>query len=137
VLLRGLGAPGASSSLNSQGVDLEQLPRLLSPIAEDVRVVLIKLAERVVYLRSSPRRTRRCAAPRASRRSSSSRQLANRLGVSEMKWELEDFSFRFTEPELYRKIAQLSTRRGASARRTSSASSRSCIAELETMGVPR
>jgi GTP pyrophosphokinase len=33
--------------------------------------------------------------------------LANRLGVSDLKWELEDFSFRFTEPELYKKIAQL------------------------------
>ncbi|HET6264110.1 MAG TPA: bifunctional (p)ppGpp synthetase/guanosine-3',5'-bis(diphosphate) 3'-pyrophosphohydrolase, partial [Usitatibacter sp.] len=33
--------------------------------------------------------------------------LANRLGVSEMKWELEDFSFRYTEPEVYRRIARL------------------------------
>jgi GTP pyrophosphokinase len=33
--------------------------------------------------------------------------LANRLGVSDLKWELEDYAFRFTEPELYKKIAQL------------------------------
>src|SRR6185437_6190840 len=33
--------------------------------------------------------------------------LANRLGVSDLKWELEDFAFRYTEPQLYKRIAQL------------------------------
>ena len=107
VLLRGLARAGRIESLSASGVDLEQLRKMLLAIAEDVRVVLIKLAERVVYLRMLTR------ADEAVRRAAGRQTLelfsplANRLGVSEMKWELEDFSFRFTEPELYRKIAQL------------------------------
>src|SRR5260221_1059216 len=80
---------------------------MLLAIAEDVRVVLIKLAERVVYVRWIAK------ADEALRRAAGRQTLelfaplANRLGVSEVKWELEDFSFRYTEPELYRKIAEL------------------------------
>ena len=107
LLLRGLSRAGRIESLNASGVDLEQLRKMLLAIAEDVRVVLIKLAERVVYLRSLTRSDEalRRAAGRQTLELFS--PLANRLGVSEMKWELEDFSFRYTEPELYKKIAQL------------------------------
>jgi GTP pyrophosphokinase len=106
-LLRGIARAGRIESLNASGVDLEQLRKMLLAIAEDVRVVLIKLAERVVYLRSLTR------ADEALRRAAGRQTLelfaplANRLGVSDVKWELEDFSFRYTEPELYRKIAEL------------------------------
>jgi GTP pyrophosphokinase len=106
MLLRGLARAGRIETLNAQGVDLEQLRKMLLAIAEDVRVVLIKLAERVVYLRSLTR------AEDAVRRAAGRQTLelfaplANRLGVSTVKWELEDFSFRYTEPELYKTIAQ-------------------------------
>ncbi len=107
LLLRGLARAGRIESLNATGTDLEQLRKMLLAIAEDVRVVLIKLAERVVYLRSLTR------ADEALRRAAGRQTLelfaplANRLGVSDMKWELEDFAFRYTEPELYKRIAQL------------------------------
>jgi GTP pyrophosphokinase len=107
VLLRGLERAGRIESLNAEGVDLEQLRKMLLAIAEDVRVVLIKLAERVVYLRGLTRAedgVRRAAGRQTLELFS---PLANRLGVSDMKWELEDFSFRYTEPELYKRIAQL------------------------------
>src|SRR5258706_4637431 len=106
MLLRGLARAGRIETLNAQGVDLEQLRKMLLAIAEDVRVVLIKLAERVVYLRSLTR------AEEAVRRAAGRQTLelfaplANRLGVSNVKWELEDFSFRYTEPELYKTIAR-------------------------------
>ena len=106
-LLRGLERAGRIETLNAAGVDIEHLRKMLLAIAEDVRVVLIKLAERVVYLRGLTK------ADDAIRRAAGQQTLAlfsplaNRLGVSDMKWELEDFSFRFTEPELYRKIAHL------------------------------
>ncbi|HEY4998974.1 MAG TPA: bifunctional (p)ppGpp synthetase/guanosine-3',5'-bis(diphosphate) 3'-pyrophosphohydrolase [Usitatibacter sp.] len=106
-LLRGVARAGRIESLNASGVDLEQLRKMLLAIAEDVRVVLIKLAERVVYLRSLTK------ADEALRRAAGRQTLelfaplANRLGVSDVKWELEDFSFRYTEPELYKKIAEL------------------------------
>jgi GTP pyrophosphokinase len=85
----------------------EQLRKMLLAIAEDVRVVLIKIAERVVYLRSLTKADE--AVKRAAGRESLDLfgPLANRLGVSDMKWELEDYSFRFTEPDLYHRIAKL------------------------------
>jgi GTP pyrophosphokinase len=106
-LLRGVGRAGRIESLDASGTDLEQLRKMLLAIAEDVRVVLIKLAERVVYLRSLTRAEE--AVQRAAGRQTLElfSPLANRLGVSDMKWELEDFAFRYTEPELYHRIAKL------------------------------
>ncbi len=106
-LLKGLSRAGRIETLSSAGVDVEQLRKMLLAIAEDVRVVLIKLAERVVYLRTITR------ADDATRRAAGRQTLelfaplANRHGVSEMKWELEDYAFRFNEPEVYKQIAQL------------------------------
>ncbi len=106
-LLRGLQRAGRIESLAAAGPDPEQLRKMLLAIAEDVRVVLIKLAERVVHLRSLTK------ADEAARRTAGTETLAlfaplaNRLGVAELKWELEDFAFRFTEPEVYRRIASL------------------------------
>ena len=107
-LLRGLERAGRIETLSTAaGVDEEHLRKMLLAIAEDVRVVLIKLAERVVYLRGLTKADD--AVRRAAGRQTLAlfSPLANRLGVSDMKWELEDFSFRFTEPDLYKKIAQL------------------------------
>ncbi len=104
-LLRGLERAGRMDLLTASGTDLEQTRKMLLAIAEDVRVVLIKLAERVVYLRSLTRSDE--AVQRAAGRQTLELfgPLANRLGVSDMKWELEDFSLRYTEPEVYRRIA--------------------------------
>ncbi|HLX24176.1 MAG TPA: bifunctional (p)ppGpp synthetase/guanosine-3',5'-bis(diphosphate) 3'-pyrophosphohydrolase [Usitatibacter sp.] len=106
-LLKGVARAGRIEALNASVTDLEQLRKMLLAIAEDVRVVLIKLAERVVYLRSLTRgddAVRRAAGLQTLELFA---PLANRLGVSDLKWELEDFSFRYTEPELYKKIAQM------------------------------
>src|SRR6185503_4867109 len=107
LLLKGLARAGRIEALMKPGSDPEQLRKMLLAIAEDVRVVLIKLAERVVFLRGITKADEavRQAAGRQTLELFS--PLANRLGVSEVKWELEDFAFRFTEPDLYKKIAQL------------------------------
>jgi GTP pyrophosphokinase len=106
-LIRGVARAGRIESLEMTGVDLEQVRKMLLAIAEDVRVVLIKLAERVAYLRSLTKADEAVRQAAGRQTLELFAPLANRLGVSEMKWELEDFSFRFTEPELYKKIAQL------------------------------
>jgi len=135
-LIRGVGRAGRIESLETQGVDLEQVRKMLLAIAEDVRVVLIKLAERVAYLRSITKADE--AVQRAAGRQTLElfAPLANRLGVSEVKWELEDFAFRYTEPELYRKIAQLLDEK----RNDREAYIQRVIArlhgELEGMGIP-
>ncbi len=106
-LLKGVARAGRIETLNSAGVDPEQLRKMLLAIAEDVRVVLVKLAERVVYLRSITKADD--AVRRAAARQSLElfAPLANRLGVAGIKWELEDYAFRFSEPDLYKKIAAL------------------------------
>src|SRR6185436_2192505 len=128
--------PGRIESLETRSMDLEQVRKMLLAIAEDVRVVLIKLAERVAYLRSITKADE--AVQRAAGRQTLElfAPLANRLGVSEVKWELEDFAFRYTEPELYRKIAQLLDEK----RNDREAYIQRVIAklhgELEGMGIP-
>jgi len=86
---------------------LEGLRKLLLGMAEDVRVVLIKLAERVQIMRelkTMPEESRRRV---ASETMDIFAPLANRLGIWQLKWELEDLSFRFLEPENYQRIARL------------------------------
>ncbi|MGH6631310.1 MAG: RelA/SpoT family protein, partial [Burkholderiales bacterium] len=76
-------------------------------MVEDVRVVLIRLASRVQTLRFFARNPSPERISYARETLDIYSPLANRLGVFQLKWELEDLSFRFLEPELYKKIAQM------------------------------
>ena len=91
-----------------QAAQLESLRKMLLAMVQDVRVVLIKLADHTQALRYAVKTqeealrrdvaelTRDIFAP-----------LANRLGVWQLKWELEDLSFRVLDPETYKRIATL------------------------------
>ncbi len=106
-LLKGLQRAGRIEAFAAGQVSVESLRKMLLAIAEDVRVVLIKLAERTWLMRSLTK------ADDAARRRAALQTLdlfaplANRLGVFQVKWELEDLSFRFLEPDLYKQIAKL------------------------------
>jgi len=108
LLVRGLARAGKIETLSGRANDMaatESLRKMLLAMADDVRVILIKLAERAVYLRSITKAdevVRRAAAVTTRELFA---PLANRLGVFQIKWELEDLSFRFLEPELYKNIA--------------------------------
>ncbi|MDP1755837.1 MAG: HD domain-containing protein, partial [Pseudohongiella sp.] len=86
---------------------IENVRKMLLAMVDDVRVALIKLAERTCAIRSvknaNEEKRRRVArevfdiyAP-----------LAHRLGIGQLKWELEDLSFRYLQPENYKRIASL------------------------------
>jgi GTP pyrophosphokinase len=83
----------------------EGLRKLLLALASDVRLVLIRLALQLVRMRGMK------SAPEAElRRAALETQeiyapLANRLGIWQFKWELEDLAFRFSAPEEYKRIA--------------------------------
>ncbi|HZR67426.1 MAG TPA: bifunctional (p)ppGpp synthetase/guanosine-3',5'-bis(diphosphate) 3'-pyrophosphohydrolase [Burkholderiales bacterium] len=85
----------------------ETLRKMLLAMVQDIRVVLLRLASRAQTLRFLAQ------APAGERREIARETLdiyaplANRLGVWQLKWELEDLSFRYLEPELYKKIAGL------------------------------
>lgn len=86
---------------------VERLRRMLLSMVEDVRVMLIKLAYRVQRLRllagsDTPQRQKIAKETLAI-----FTPLANRLGIGQLKWEMEDLSFRFLEPLTYKRIAKL------------------------------
>jgi len=83
----------------------EVLRKMVLGMAEDVRVVLIRLASRTQTLRYFARNASADRISYARETLDIYAPLANRLGVWQLKWELEDLSFRYLEPELYRKIA--------------------------------
>ncbi|MDN3398041.1 bifunctional (p)ppGpp synthetase/guanosine-3',5'-bis(diphosphate) 3'-pyrophosphohydrolase [Psychrobacter sp. APC 3426] len=93
--------------VNNQRDQLSNIYSMLISVTNDVRVVLIKLAERTFAMReltfSNEERQNRVArevmtiyAP-----------LAHRLGIAQLKWELEDLAFRYLAPERYKEIAKL------------------------------
>ncbi len=93
-------------------MQLETLRKMLLAMASDMRVVLIWLASRVATLRYfSQNKTQNEMAEMAVAYARETLDLyaplANRLGIWQLKWELEDLSFRLIEPVTYKKIAQL------------------------------
>jgi GTP pyrophosphokinase len=85
----------------------EVLRKMVLGMVEDARVVLIRLASRTQTLRYFAKSSSSEKASYARETLDIYAPLANRLGVWQLKWELEDLSFRFLEPELYKRIAQM------------------------------
>ena len=107
-LVRGLARAGKIETLSGRSNDAaatESLRKMLLAMADDVRVILIKLAERAIYLRSITKADEAVRRAAAITTRDLFAPLANRLGVFQIKWELEDLSFRFLEPTLYKQIA--------------------------------
>ncbi|PKB83722.1 MAG: (p)ppGpp synthetase [SAR202 cluster bacterium Io17-Chloro-G9] len=102
-----LGLPDDQDSIYA-----ESLRKMLVAMAEDIRVVLIKLADRLHNMRTldalAPEKRRRIAQETLDIYS----PLAHRLGIWEIKWRLDDLAFRHLNPDKYKEIAKLiSTRR--------------------------
>ncbi len=105
---------GSKRRLDGQELWAENMRKMFLAMAEDIRVVLIKLADRLHNMKTLQYR-----APAKRRRVAQETMeiyapLANRLGIWEIKWQLEDLSFRYLEPEKYHDIAdKLAARRAA------------------------
>ncbi len=94
------------TDVTNDPAQVEGLRRMLLSMVDDVRVVLIKLAFRVQRLRQLSKTDN--AMRRAVARESLDvfAPIANRLGIGQLKWEMEDLSFRYLESDTYKRIAK-------------------------------
>jgi GTP pyrophosphokinase len=109
-------AQPALGDATERGAQAERLRKMLLAMVEDIRVVLIKLAERTQALRHLVAGGPSLAEPReraAREVQDLFAPLANRLGVWQLKWELEDLALRALEPAAYKAIAKLLDERRA------------------------
>ena len=100
-------AENSAQLVDDPKVQTENVRKMLLAFSRDLRVVMLRLASRLQTLRWH-------AACKTSAPPSVSREvlnvfapLANRLGIWQMKWEMEDLAFRFLEPETYKQVAGL------------------------------
>ncbi len=105
ILLDGMRGLQSEHSKNNDGLQVENLRKMLLVMVDDVMVVLIKLAERLVNLRfvKNDEADRQSCAKEINEVYA---PLANRLGVGQLKWEMEDLSFRYLHPKEYKSIAK-------------------------------
>ncbi len=96
---------GPNQSVNPQQAD--NLRRMLLAMVEDVRAVVIKLAAQICYLREVKNADEETRVLAAKETNAIFAPLANRLGIGQLKWELEDLAFRYLHPNLYKQIASL------------------------------
>ena len=102
-----------NTNRGSDSVQIDNIRRMLLAMVEDFRCVVIKLAERITFLRTADSRVSEEDKVLAAKECANIyAPLANRLGIGQLKWELEDYCFRYLHPDQYRHIAnQLHERR--------------------------
>ncbi|EGQ7954636.1 GTP diphosphokinase [Vibrio vulnificus] len=117
-LIDGVDEMAAIGQLNitlegsAASAQVDNVRRMLLAMVDDFRCVVIKLAERIcnlIEVKKAPDEVRRAAAKECANIYA---PLANRLGIGQLKWEIEDYAFRYQQPDTYKQIAkQLSERR--------------------------
>ncbi|SFS40148.1 GTP pyrophosphokinase [Succinivibrio dextrinosolvens] len=93
------------TSSNATEEQVDRVRRMLLAMVKDVRAVVIKLAERIAVIRAAKEETPESRYLIAKEVSNVYAPLANRLGIGQLKWELEDLAFRFLHPDTYKEIA--------------------------------
>ncbi|HYL07212.1 MAG TPA: bifunctional (p)ppGpp synthetase/guanosine-3',5'-bis(diphosphate) 3'-pyrophosphohydrolase [Candidatus Udaeobacter sp.] len=134
-LVEGVTKLGRIALRSDQQQQAENIRKMMVAMAEDLRVVLIKLADRLHNMRTLD------PLPDAKRRKISRETLdiyaplAHRLGIGQIKWELEDLAFRNLEPEAYEDVVKRIARK-RNERETLVADLRDILArELEKVGI--
>ncbi len=97
----------AGLQVDDAATHTENVRKMLLAFSRDLRVVMLRLASRLQTLRFYAA-TKRAVSPGIAREALQVfAPLANRLGIWQMKWELEDLAFRFLEPDTYKEVASL------------------------------
>jgi GTP pyrophosphokinase len=90
-----------------EALQTERVRKMLLAFSRDLRVVLLRLASRLQTLRYHASSKQPCPRALALETQQVFAPLANRLGIWQIKWELEDLAFRFLQPEDYHQVARL------------------------------
>ena len=129
-------ASGGKATASAENLYAESLRKMLVAMAEDIRVVLIKLADRLHNMRTldalSEKKRRRIAQETLDVYS----PLAHRLGIWEIKWQLDDLAFRHLNETKYREISRMLAVRRSQREAYVSAVARRLRAELSENKVP-
>jgi GTP pyrophosphokinase len=100
-------AEAAALHVDDVAAQTETVRKMLLGFSRDLRVVLLRLASRVQTLRWYAATKTPCPHELALESQQVFAPLANRLGIWQVKWEMEDLSFRFLEPSEYQRMARL------------------------------
>ncbi|SIR29458.1 bifunctional (p)ppGpp synthetase/guanosine-3',5'-bis(diphosphate) 3'-pyrophosphohydrolase [Pseudacidovorax sp. RU35E] len=98
---------GVVQMADGSGAQTETVRKMLLAFSRDLRVVMLRLASRLQTLRHAAAVKQPVPESMARESLQVFAPLANRLGIWQVKWEIEDLSFRFLEPDTYKLIAQL------------------------------
>ena len=113
----------------------ERVRKMLLAFSRDLRVVLLRLASRLQTLRWFAACRRECPQPIAREALQVFAPLANRLGIWQIKWEMEDLSFRFLQPQDYKRVASLLDGKRAEREREVEAARRRLAVALAARGI--
>ena len=96
-----------SKRITSSSAQVDNLRNMLLTMVEDVRAIVIKMAERICTLHQIKKEDEETRVLVAKECATIYAPLANRLGIGQLKWELEDLSFRYLHPQTYKRIASM------------------------------
>ena len=113
----------------------ESVRKMLLAFSKDLRVVMLRLASRLQTLRHFAASKLPVPPSLASESLQVFAPLANRLGIWEIKWEMEDLSFRFLEPDTYRQVARLLDEKRTEREASIEALRLQLAADLATQGI--
>jgi len=113
----------------------EALRKMLLAVVSDVRLVLVRIAEQLLRLREARRAPRSVQQALALETREIYAPLANRLGVWQLKWELEDLAFRYVDPDTYLEIANALNEKRVERERFIDAVKDQLQAELKSNGI--
>ncbi|QLE84757.1 GTP diphosphokinase [Shewanella sp. Scap07] len=106
VTMDAIGALKVNQNSRAAEPQIDNIRKMLLAMVEDVRAVVIKLAERICLLREVKNADEETRVLLAREIAEIYAPLANRLGIGQLKWELEDISFRYLHPQTYKDIAK-------------------------------
>ncbi|MCL1093591.1 GTP diphosphokinase [Shewanella kaireitica] len=104
--MNAIGALKVDNQTRNGEPQIDNIRKMLLAMVEDVRAVVIKLAERICLLREIKNADEEVKVLIAREIADVYAPLANRLGIGQLKWELEDISFRYLHPQTYKDIAK-------------------------------